>query len=57
MLVNEFEIFGDKYEIIGIIIQPYDGQSNTIIINVKESIFLINKGKKYYYDDKNTTMK
>ena len=43
MLVNEFEIFGGKYEIIGIIIQPYAGHSNTIIINAKESIFLIKR--------------
>ena len=51
ILVNEFEIFGCKYEIRGIITQPYAGHYNAIIINVKEPTFLIDKEKNYYYDD------
>jgi len=51
ILVNELEIFGCKYEIRGIITQPYAGHYNAIIINVKEPNFLIDKEKNYYYDD------
>ena len=51
ILENEFEIFGAKYEIRGLITQPYAGHYNAIIINVQEPSFLIDKGKNYYYDD------
>ena len=50
ILENEFEIFGAKYEIRGLITQPYAGHYNHIIINVQEPLFLIDKGKNYYCD-------
>ena len=53
ILDNEFEIFGSKYEIRGIITQPYAGHYNSIIINVKELAFLIDKKNYYYNDNKN----
>ena len=52
ILVNNFEIFGSKYEIRGIIAQPFVGHYNAMIINVQETSFLIEKGKNYYYDDR-----
>ena len=51
ILTNEFEIYGSKYEIRGIITQPYAGHYNAIIINVQKPSFLIDKCKNYYYDD------
>ncbi len=52
ILNNNFEIFRTKYEIRGIITQPYAGHFNAIIIKVQENSFLMEKGKNYYYDDK-----
>ena len=45
ILTNEFEVYNNKYEIKGIIAQPYVGHYCGIIINVEEPSFLINKGK------------
>ena len=51
ILVDNFEIFGPKYGVRGIIAQPFVGHYNAMIINVQETSFLIEKGKNYYYDD------
>ena len=51
ILCNDFKISNVKYEIKGIIAQPYAGHYCSIIINVEETSFLIEKGKAYSYDD------
>ena len=51
LIVDNFVVYNTKFELEGIISNPYSGHYTAFIINLKEDLYLLEKANNYYYDD------
>ena len=53
VITEDFIIYNVKYNLKGFICSPFPGHYSGLLFNLKEEIYLLEKGFTYYYDDLN----